>query len=194
MARMPPPGDVTVLLEAWRAGDRAALDKLIPVIYEDLRRIAARYMRTENPGHTLQTTALVHEVYLRLMKEQDRTWEDRAHFFAVAAQMMRNLLVDHARAATRVKRGGGAAELSLNEAPELATAAEPEAILALDAALRRLAEAAPRASRIVELRYFVGLNNQEVAAILGSSEKTVTREWNTAKAWLRAELRGRDSS
>src|SRR5690348_6495271 len=141
MARMPPPGDVTVLLEAWRAGDRAALDRQIPVIYEDLRRIAARYMRTEHPGHTLQTTALVHEVYLRLMKEQDRTWEDRAHFFAVAAQMMRNLLVDHARAATRVKRGGGAAELSLDQAPDLATAAEPEAMLALDAALRRLAEA-----------------------------------------------------
>lgn len=183
-----------MLLEAWRAGDRAALDKLIPVIYEDLRRIAARYMHSEHQGHTLQTTALVHEVYLRLMKEHDRTWEDRAHFFAVAAQMMRNLLVDHARAATRLKRGGGAAELALDEAPDLATAAEPEAMLALDTALRRLAEAAPRASRIVELRYFVGLNNQEVAAILGSSEKTVTREWNTAKAWLRAELRGRDSA
>jgi RNA polymerase sigma factor (TIGR02999 family) len=185
---MSQPGEVTALLAAWRGGDGGALDRLIPIVYEDLRRVAGRYMRSEDPGHTLQTTALVHEAYLRLTREQDRTWESRAHFFAVAAQIMRNLLVDHARMATRAKRGGGAAEISFEEAPELTTA-EPEVMLALDDALQRLAEVDPRASRIVELRYFVGLNNDEVASVIGVSEKTVTRDWNTAKAWLRAELR-----
>jgi RNA polymerase sigma factor (TIGR02999 family) len=188
---MSQPGEVTALLAGWRGGDAQALEKLIPIVYEDLRRIAARYTYAEHPGHTLQTTALVHEAYLRLTREQDRTWENRAHFFAVAAQIMRNLLVDHARAATRGKRGGGAAELSLDEVPELTTA-EPEVMLALDEALRRLAEVDPRASRIVELRYFVGLSNAEVAGVIGTSEKTVTRDWNTAKAWLRAELRSRE--
>jgi len=152
---MSQPGEVTALLAAWRRGDGDALDKLIPIVYEDLRRVAGRYMRSEESGHTLQTTALVHEAYLRLTREQDRTWESRAHFFAVAAQIMRNLLVDHARMATRAKRGGGAAELSLEEAHEL-TAAEPEVMLALDDALKRLAEVDPCASQIVELRYFVG--------------------------------------
>jgi RNA polymerase sigma-70 factor, ECF subfamily len=182
--------DVTALLLAWNGGDGDALEKLIPIVYDDLRRVAARYMHAEQSGHTLQTTALVHEAYLRLTREQDRTWENRAHFFAVAAQIMRNLLVDHARMATRVKRGSGATELSLEEAPEL-TSEEPEVMLALDNALRRLAELDPRASRIVELRYFVGLDNREVAAAIGASEKTVTRDWNAAKAWLRAELRDR---
>lgn len=188
MAGMSQPGEVTALLAAWRGGDADALDKLIPIVYDDLRRVAGRYMRSEESGHTLQTTALVHEAYLRLIREQDRTWESRAHFFAVAAQIMRNLLVDHARMATRVKRGGGATELSLEEAPELSSA-EPEVMLALDEALQRLAEVDPRASRIVELRYFVGLNNDEVANVIGISEKTVIRDWNTAKVWLRAELR-----
>jgi RNA polymerase sigma factor (TIGR02999 family) len=187
---MSQPGEVTELLSAWRCGDRDALEKLIPIVYEDLRRLATRYMYAENPGHTLQTTALVHEAFIRLTNEQDRTWENRAHFFAVAAQIMRNLLVDHARTATRAKRGGGLADLSLEEAPEL-TAVEPEIMLALDDALRRLEDLDPRASRIVELRYFVGLNNQEIAGVIGASEKTVTRDWNTAKAWLRAELRNR---
>ena len=187
---MSQPGEVTALLAAWRGGDGDALERLIPIVYEDLRRVAGRYMRSEESGHTLQATALVHEAYLRLTKEQDRTWENRAHFFAVAAQIMRNLLVDHARMATRAKRGGGAAELSLEEAPELTTA-EPEVMLALDDALRRLAQVDPRASRIVELRYFVGLSNREAANVIGASEKTVTRDWNTAKAWLRAELRNR---
>jgi RNA polymerase sigma factor (TIGR02999 family) len=185
---MSQPGEVTALLAAWRGGDADALDKLIPIVYEDLRRVAGRYMRSEESGHTLQTTALVHEAYLRLTREQDRTWENRAHFFAVAAQIMRNLLVDHARMATRAKRGGDAAELSLEEAPEINTA-PPSVMLALDDALQRLAKVDPRASRIVELRYFVGLNNDEVANIIGISEKTVVRDWKTAKAWLRAELR-----
>jgi RNA polymerase sigma factor (TIGR02999 family) len=181
------PGDVTALLGAWRNGDGDALEKLIPIVYEDLRRVAARQMRSEQPGHTLQTTALVHEAYLRLTREQDRTWQNRAHFFAAAAQIMRNLLVDHARKAARAKRGGGAAQVPLDG--ELIST-DPETMLALDEALLRLAEAAPRASRIVELRYFVGLSVEEVASVIDTSEKTVQREWNTAKAWLRAELRG----
>src|SRR5690348_12028417 len=128
---MPEAGEVTALLDAWRGGDADALERLIPIVYEDLRRVASRQMRGENTGHTLQTTALVHEAYLRLTREHDRTWENRAHFFAVAAQIMRNLLVDHARTAARAKRGGGAAELSLDEAPELLST-EPEILLALD--------------------------------------------------------------
>ena len=182
---------MTALLAAWREGDRSALEKLIPIVYSDLRRIAARYMRSENDGHTLQTTALVHEAYLRLTRERERTWENRAHFFSVAAQIMRNLLVDHARRAARVKRGSGAVEIQLDAGTELC-AVDPEYLLALDEALRRLAEVDPRASRIVELRYFVGLTNEEIAEVIDSSEKTVRRDWSTAKAWLRAELRGRE--
>ena len=180
-------GGVTEFLVAWRGGDRDALEKLIPIVYDDLRRLAARYMRGEHSGHTLQTTALVHEAFIRLTQEQDRTWENRAHFFAVAAQIMRNLLVDHARTANRAKRGGGEVAISLDEAPELA-AVEPEIMLALDDALRRLEELDPRASRIVELRYFVGLSNEEIAEVTRTSQKTVTRDWKTAKAWLKAEL------
>jgi RNA polymerase sigma factor (TIGR02999 family) len=182
--------DVTVLLSAWREGDPGALEKLIPIVYGDLRRIAAQYMRSENEGHTLQATALVHEAYLRLTRERDRSWENRAHFFGVAAQIMRNLLVDHARAATRAKRGGGAVEVQLEAAAELSSV-DPEDLIAVDDALRRLAEVDPRASRIVELRYFVGLTTEEIAEVIGVSEKTVKREWSTTKAWLRAELRGR---
>jgi RNA polymerase sigma factor (TIGR02999 family) len=183
-------GDVTVLLSAWREGDQRALERLIPIVYGDLRRIAARYMRSENDGHTLQATALVHEAYLRLTRERDRTWENRAHFFGVAAQIMRNLLVDHARAAARAKRGGGVVEIQLDAAIELSTV-DLEDVLALDEALQRLAQLDQRASRIVELRYFVGLTTEEIAEVIGASEKTVKREWATAKAWLRAELRGR---
>lgn len=183
-------GDVTELLESWRAGDAGALEKLIPVVYEDLRRVAARYMRSGGAGHTLQTTALVHEAYLRLIREQERTWQNRTHFFAVAAQIMRNLLVDHARALARVKRGGGTVQVTLEEVPQF-TAADPETLITLDDALSKLAEIDPRASRIVELRYFVGLNNEEVAAVTGVSEKTVKRDWAAAKAWLQAELRSR---
>jgi RNA polymerase sigma factor (TIGR02999 family) len=184
-------GEVTALLDAWRGGDRAALERLIPIVYGDLRRIASHYMRSEQEGHTLQATALVHEAYLRLTRERERTWENRAHFFGVAAQIMRNLLVDHARAAASAKRGGGATEIQLDAATELSTVA-PEDLLALDDALRRLAEVDPRstsASRVVELRYFVGLTNEEIAEVIDISVKTVKREWSAAKAWLRAELR-----
>jgi RNA polymerase sigma factor (TIGR02999 family) len=159
-------------------------------VYGDLRRIAARYMRSEPDGHTLQTTALVHEAYLRLIREQERTWDNRAHFFGVAAQIMRNLLVDHARASARAKRGGGVVEVRL-DASAKAGMVDSEDLLALDDALRRLSELDARASKIVELRYFVGLTHEEIAEVIQVSEKTVKREWSTAKAWLRAELRSR---
>ena len=183
-------GDVTALLAAWRGGDQVALQELIGIVYDDLRRVAARYMRSEQPGHTLQATALVHEAFLRLTKEQGRTWDNRAHFFGIAAQIMRNLLVDHARASRRVKRGGEQVEVSLTANAELINA-DPDQLLIIDSALKRLADIDPRASRIVELRYFVGLNNEEIATVLGVSEKTVKRDWSAAKAWLHAELRTR---
>jgi len=183
------PGEVTTLLSAWRGGDQDAFEKLIPIVYADLRRIAARYMRSENEGHTLQTTALVHEAYLRLTGERERTWENRAHFFGVAAQIMRNLLVDHARKAVTTKRGGGIA-VQLDAGAGM-TEISPEDLLALNEALARLAEVDPRASRIVELRYFVGLTIEEIAEVMDASVRTVNREWKTAKTWLRAELRGR---
>jgi RNA polymerase sigma factor (TIGR02999 family) len=188
MARMSQAGEVTALLSAWRGGDQDALERLIPIVYEDLRRVAGRCMRSQNPGHTLQTTALVHEAYLRLTRDQDRTWENRAHFFGVAAHIMRNLLVDHARAAARAKRGGGAVEMVLDDVPEFTTIA-PEDLLAVDHALTRLAEIDPRAARMVELRFFVGLTGEEVAEVMGISEKTVKRDWGAAKSWLRKELR-----
>lgn len=183
-------GEVTALLSAWRGGNQDALQRLIPIVYKDLRRIAGRYMRGEAEGHTLQATVLVHEAYLRLIREQDRTWENRAHFFGVAAQIMRNLLVDHARSASRAKRGGGAVQVQLDAADDFTTI-DPEDMVALDDALHRLAELDARASRIVELRFFVGLTHQEIASLINVSEKTVKREWSTAKAWLRAELRDR---
>ncbi|HKD06092.1 MAG TPA: sigma-70 family RNA polymerase sigma factor [Bryobacteraceae bacterium] len=183
------PGEVTALLSAWREGDQDAFEKLIPIVYADLRRIAARYMRSENEGHTLQTTALVHEAYLRLTGERERSWENRAHFFGVAAQIMRNLLVDHARRAMTSKRGGDIA-VQLDASAGL-TEISPEDLLALNDALKRLSEVDPRASRIVELRYFVGLTIEEIAEVIDASVRTVNREWKTAKTWLRAELRGR---
>lgn len=190
MTQMSESGEVTALLAAWRGGDDRALERLIPIVYSDLRRIAGRYMRSEPDGHTLQTTALVHEAYLRLIRQQEQTWENRAHFFGVAAQIMRNLLVDHARAAARAKRGGGVVEVRLDASSRVGMV-DSEDLLALDDALRRLSELDPRASRIVELRYFVGLTHQEIAEVIQISEKTVKREWSTAKAWLRAELRAR---
>ncbi len=185
-----PPQDVTELLSAWRRGDREALEQLIPLVYAELHRLASRYMRRENAGHTLQTTALVHEAYLRLAKEHERNWENRTHFFAVAAQVMRNLLIDYARTNAREKRGGRKPEVVLDEAPDIEDV-DPEMLLALDIALERLAEVDLRAARIVELRYFVGLTNEQVAEVTGVSEKTVKRDWAAAKAWLQSELKGR---
>jgi RNA polymerase sigma-70 factor (ECF subfamily) len=184
------PGDITHLLLELRAGSPDAMERLMPVVYRELRRLAANYMRQERPGHTLQPTALVHEAYLRLVGQKERNWQNRAHFFAVAAQAMRTVLVDHARANLAGKRGGGQARVELDQALNQA-APEPRTVLALDGALQRLEEIDPRASRVVELRWFVGLGIDEAAHVLGISEKTVRREWTFAKAWLQAELEGK---
>ncbi len=178
---------VTDLLQAWASGDKAALDDLLPLVYDELRRQARRYMRAQPVGHTLQTTALVHEAYLRLFGESAMEWKGRAHFFGVAAKAMRSILVDHARARRAAKRGGEARAITLEEAG----LAGPEAsvdVLALDDALGRLAELDLRKSHLVELRYFGGLGIDEAAAVLGVSPATVKREWTTARAWLRREL------
>lgn len=182
-------GDITALLTEWRNGDEASLAKLIPIVYKELRRLAAQHMRREREGHTLETTALVHEAYLKLAGGQPRDWQNRAHFFGVAAHIMRTLLVDYARAGNRVKRGGGERRVALDEKLSLA-APDPEALLAVDQALTRLSEMDPRAGRVVELRYFGGLNVEEIASVMNISEKTVKRDWNLARTWLQGELRG----
>jgi RNA polymerase sigma-70 factor (ECF subfamily) len=185
---MTEPGEITAILAEARGGDAQALEKLIPIVYGELRRLANYYMQQERTGHTLQATALVHEAYIRLLGAEKLDLLNRAHFFAVAAQVMRNLLVDHARARQRVKRGGGCM-VSLDEAASLA-AAGTEELLAIHDALEVLARIDPRQSRIVELRYFGGLSVQEIAAVLEISERTVKREWQMAKAWLCDQVRG----
>lgn len=183
-------GNVTQLLMEWRNGDRQALDALIPVVYDELRAIARRYMNRERSGHTLQTAALINEAWLRLVDKQDIAWQNRTHFFAISARIMRNLLVDHARARQMEKRGGGAVQVSLNEA---IAGSEPEMtvdMLSLDEALTRLAEFDERKARIVELRFFGGLSADETAEALDLSEITIKREWLKAKAWLFRELGG----
>jgi RNA polymerase sigma-70 factor, ECF subfamily len=179
--------DVTQLLLAWSNGDREALDRLIPLVYDYLRQLASRYMRRERPGHTLQTTALVNEVYLRLVDQRQVRWQNRAHFFAIVAQLMRRIVVDYARTQHRSKPGGAAERLSLDDAA-LLSAAQSAEILALDEALQSLAEIDERKSRVIELRYFGGLSVEETSAVLGVSENTVIRDWALAKAWLRREL------
>lgn len=181
------PGDITVLLKEVRAGNRAAESQLLPLVYEELRRLAARYMRSERADHTLQPTALVHEAYLRLAGQQAVNWENRIHFFAVAAQIMRRILVDHARAHRAEKRGGREPKGPLNEALAFTTD-NRERVLAIDEALSHLTERDPRLARIVELRFFAGLKGDEIAEVLGISPRTVKREWMVAKAWLRGEL------
>ena len=181
--------NVTQLLVDWRNGDQAAFEQLMPVVYDELRRIAKRYMSREASHHTLQTTALVNEAYLRLVNQQDVEWQNRAHFFAISAQIMRHLLVDHARARNYAKRGGGAIQVSLNE--EIASVADETVdLLALDEALTRLAAVDARKSRIVELRYFGGLSYEETAVVLGVSEITIKRDWLKARAWLFRALGG----
>jgi RNA polymerase sigma-70 factor (ECF subfamily) len=186
----PSPRDITQMLIAWSNGDRDALDRLIPVVYAELRRQAARKLRHERAGHTLQTTDLIHEAYLRLVDQKNVRWQNRAHFFAVAAQSMRRILVDHARRRHRAKRGGSGIALPLDE--NLLVAAENSKVdlLELDEALTRLAAIDLRQSQIVELRFFSGLTIEETAAVLGVSATTVKDDLNMAKAWLRREISG----
>lgn len=189
MSERASPESVTQLLVAWQNGSQQALDQLMPLVYEELRAIAGRYLSRESAGHTLQSTALVHEAYFKLIGQRRVQWQNRAHFFGIAAQMMRRILVDHARRQHRDKRGGGATKLSLDEA--IATA-EPERevdLLALDAALTSLALLDPRGARIIELRFFSGLTIDETAEVLDISAGTVKREWSAARAWLYREVR-----
>jgi len=179
--------DVGELLARISKGNKAAEATLIPLVYGELRRIAARLMRGENPNHTLQTTALVHEAYLRLARPQGTVWKDRTHFFAVAATIMRRILVDHARARKAEKRGG-TPPLPLDLIEPLVSLDDPERILSIDSALSRLAELDERQSRIVELRFFAGMTVEETAAALQISPRTVKREWQLARAWLYGEL------
>lgn len=180
--------EITRLLIAWSDGQREALDHLMPVVYEDLRRMAAAYMRRERAGHPLQPTALVSEAYLRLVDQRRVRWRNRAHFFGVAAGMMRRILVDQARVRRAGKRGGGQARVTLSGLDLPAAEPAPVDVLALHDALERLAAFDPRQARIVELRYFGGLTIEETAAVLDLSDATVVREWTIAKAWLRASL------
>jgi RNA polymerase sigma factor (TIGR02999 family) len=183
----PSPRDVTQLLTAWSNGDRAALNQLMPLVHDELRRLARRYMKLERPGHTLQTTALVNEAYLRLADQTNTQWKNRAQFFGIAAQLMRRILVDHARGRDYIKRGGGAQRVPLDEAAVLAPEKAAE-VLALDDALKKLAENDPRKCQVVEMRYFGGLTVEEIAEVLKVSPVTVMRDWSMAKAWLRREI------
>ena len=178
----PSPKEVTRLLVDWGKGDQAALDELIPLVYDELRRVARRYMRRESQGHTLQTSALVNEAYLRLIDQNSVQWQNRAHFFGVAAQLMRRILVDHARSRLRTKRGGGVQMVSLAE--QAVISKEVAEVIALDDALKDLAEMDPRKSQIVEMKFFGGLTTEEVAEVLKVTSRTVEREWRKAKAWL----------
>jgi RNA polymerase sigma-70 factor, ECF subfamily len=182
------PEEVTQLLGAWSEGDPAALDRLMPLVYAELRRMARRHMGPERPGHTLQTTALVHEAYLRLVNQDRVRWKDRAHFFAIAAQVMRRILVDHARKRRNPKRGGNATRLSLEQGATVSRERAAE-VVALDDALNSLAAVDDRKSRVVELRFFGGMSIEETAQVLGVSPGTVMREWTLAKAWLQREVR-----
>jgi RNA polymerase sigma factor (TIGR02999 family) len=184
---MVPPRDVTVLLGDWSRGDRSAFNQLLPLVYTELRRVAARQLRHERPDHTLQPTALVHEVFIRLVDQRNVDWQNRAHFFGVAAQVMRRILVDHARRHAAVKRGDGQRCVSIDEAKDVA-ASDEIPILALDHALGRLEQVDAPLARIVELRAFGGLTIEAAAHVLGVSPSTVKRDWRTARAWLRREL------
>ena len=184
---VPPEKEVTRLLEAWSHGSQEALDELMPLVYEELRRMAKNYMNSQSSGHTLQTTALIHEAYIKLSDQKDKKWQNRAHFFAVAAQAMRHILVDHARSHQTQKRGGETQIISLDQVAEISDKRSAE-IIALDEALQELEKLDARKSRVVELRYFAGLNEEETAAVLKISRQTVQRDWSFAKGWLFREL------
>lgn len=180
---------VTELLQAWGQGEQSALNKLMPLIYQELRRLARRYMRQENPAHILQTTALVNEAYLRLTDSRRLHWKNRAHFFAICAQLMRQILVDYARSYRSRKRGGGMVQGALNEA--LIPSDERDVdLVALDDALKALSQVDERKSRVVELRFFGGLSVAETAEVLNVSQETIARDWRLARAWLLKEMSG----
>jgi RNA polymerase sigma-70 factor (ECF subfamily) len=188
--RMPQaPQNVTQLLVDWSSGNKEALDRLVPIVYDELRRQASRYLRRERVGHTLQTTALINEAYLKLVDQKNVHWQNRAHFFGIAAQLMRRILVDYARARKRAKRGGSDIRVSLEQAMTMSKPQDLD-IVALDEALGRLVEIDPQQSRIVELRFFSGLNVEETAEVMGISPATIKREWRIAKAWLHREISG----
>jgi len=185
--------EITQLLKAWSEGEPTALEKLVPLVYQELQRMARRYMAQERPGHTLQTTALVHEAYVRLVDTAQTSFESRAEFFAVCAQVMRHILVDWARSRQALKRGGRVAPLELDEA--LAVGEVPgRDLVALDDALKALTAQDPRKGQVVELRFFGGLSVEETATVLKVSPETVMRDWKLAKSWLRRELRGANKS
>lgn len=179
---------ITGLLREWSDGNRGAFDELMPLVYTELHKQAARYLRNERPGHTLQTTALIHEAYIRLVDQTEIDWQSRRQFFAVAAQVMRHILVDHARAKHREKRGGEAVKISLEEAGEITIDEQNVDLIALDEALNRLAEIDEQQVRLVELRYFSGLSLEASAEALKISRATAARDWNVARAWLHREL------
>ncbi|HEY7095366.1 MAG TPA: sigma-70 family RNA polymerase sigma factor [Terriglobales bacterium] len=181
--------DVTVLLEQLAQGNQQAGDRLIPLVYDELRRIAGRYMRREKADHVLQTTALVHEAYLKLVEQRSVEWQGRTHFYAIAASLMRRILIDDARKRIRAKRGGGQSPVMLDEALVYSPGRSSE-LLEIDGALQRLAEIDQRQAKVVELRFFAGLSVEETAEVLGISPKTVKRDWSVARAWLHGELKG----
>ena len=185
----PGEGNLTELLHDWCEGDKAALDRLTPLVYDELRRIAHRYVQREREGHTLQTTALVNEAYLRLAGQQKVAWQNRAHFFAVTAQVMRHILIDHARRRRYVKHGGEIQQVSIEDASVM-TEQRAADLIALDEALVELAKLDPRKSRVVELRYFGGLSLEETAEVVDVSLMTVRRDWRAAKAWLYKAVNG----
>ena len=182
--------DVTLLLSALTRGDEGAASKLIPAVYDELRRLAGSYMRRERVDHTLQATALVHEAYLKLVEQRSVNWQSRAHFFGVAAQLMRRILIDHARGHSRQKRGGDEQKVSLDEAL-IFSKQQADELLAVDDSLNQLAKIDPRQAKVVEMRFFGGLSIDEAAEVLGISPKTVKRDWSVAKAWLYADLKER---
>ena len=184
----PPPNEVSKLLVRWKNGDKSALDKLTPLVYEELRRLARHYMRGERVGHTLQATGLVNEAYIRLVDLREMAWQNKAHFFAVAATLMRRILVDHARSRNYAKRGGSRQRLSLSKADRFAKQPDID-LVALDDALITLEGMNAQQSRIVELRFFGGLTIEETSEVLGISHATVERDWAVARAWLRREIR-----
>ncbi len=182
--------EISELLKAWGGGDAEAAERFVPLIYDELRRQAHRFLNRERANHTLQTTALVHEAYLRLTEQRNVNWQNRAHFFGLAAQMMRRILVNYAVSRNREKRGGANENIALDETIVIAAEKSEVDLMALDEALTRLEKLDARQARVVELRYFSGLNIEETAEVLNISPATVKREWSMAKAWLKAELSG----